>query len=195
MLNNIAKLIDIIINQTNKITHWVARLGGIILIISVVMIVVEVLFRKIAGISVFPATEISGYFMAIIASWSFAYAMLEKAHIRIDIFYMKSCNKIRCFLDLISICSLVFISIFATDAVISIVSDTYESNAHSNSPLMAPLWIPQLLWTFGFMWFTFSVSLLLFRAVIALLQQDQKKFNQMLSSPSVDDHIDEVTRN
>ncbi|WP_188745464.1 TRAP transporter small permease subunit [Marinobacterium zhoushanense] len=195
MLNNIAKLLDITINRANQVTRWIARLGGIILLASVFMIVAEILFRKVASLSIIPATEISGYFMAIIASWSFAYAMLEKAHIRIDIFYLKSCNKVRNFLDILAIFSLVFISIFATDAVFSVTLDTYESDAHSNSPLMAPLWIPQFLWMFGFMWFSFSVSLLLLRALVALLQQDQKKFSHMLSSPSVEDHVNEVARN
>ncbi|WP_449285406.1 TRAP transporter small permease subunit [Marinobacter sp. PE14] len=194
MLKNIAKVLDVTIDQANKLTRWIARLGGVVLLAAVVMIVIEVLFRKIADISVFPATEMSGYFMAIIASWSFSYAMLEKAHIRIDVFYEKACNKIRNLLDLLSICSLVFISIFAADAVISVVLDTYRSNAHSNSPLMAPLWIPQLLWMFGFVWFTFSVSLLLLRALVALLELDQRRFSHLLSSPSVDDHINEVTR-
>lgn len=195
MLNKIAKLLDVTINQVNKVTRWIARLGGIILLAAVLMIVVEVLFRKIAGRSVFPATEISGYFMAIIASWSFAYAMLEKAHIRIDIFYLKSCKRLRNFLDILSICSLIMISVYASNAVINIVFDTYESNAHSNSPLMAPLWIPQFLWMIGFLWFTLAVSLILLRALVALLEQDQKSFNRLLSSPSVDDHINEHTRN
>lgn len=194
MLKNIAKVLDVTIRRANILTRWIARLGGLILLAAVIMIVIEVLFRKIAGISIFPATEMSGYFMAIIASWSFSYAMLEKAHIRIDVFYAKAGNKMRNLLDLLSIFSLVFISIFAADAVISVVLDTYESNAHSNSPLMAPLWVPQLLWMFGFVWFTFFVSLLLLRALVALLELDQRRFGHLLSSPSLDDHINEVTR-
>lgn len=195
MFENLAQILDAAINRVNQVSRWIARLGGLILIATVLMIVVEVSFRKLAGRSVFPATEISGYFMAIIASWSFAYAMLEKAHIRIDIFYMKSSHRLRNLLDILSICSLALVCVYATDAAMAIAFDAYESNARSNSPLMTPLWIPQTLWLLGFVWFTISVFLLLLRALVALFCHDQSRFSNLLSSPSVDDHINEISRN
>ncbi|MBY4678784.1 TRAP transporter small permease subunit [Marinobacterium arenosum] len=194
MFENLAKLLDSLISRVNHVSRWIARLGGLILLGSVVMIIVEVAFRKLANQSIFPATEVSGYTMAIIASWSFAFAMLEKAHIRIDILYLKAGKLVRNLLDIIAICCLAGVCLYATHAVTNIAVDAYLSDARSNSPLMAPLWIPQFLWAVGFVWFSISITLLIIRSLLAFFSNDQKKVSSLIASPSVDDHINEITQ-
>src|SRR5690625_4145966 len=72
---------------------WISRLGiwagGLLLMAAVVMIVVEILMRRTVGWSFRGAHELSGYVLAISAAWSFAFALQEKAHIRVDVFYAR----------------------------------------------------------------------------------------------------------
>lgn len=193
MFNKLAVVLDAAINRANQISRWIAISGGIALMVSIAMIIIEVFFRKIAGRSIFPATELTGYLMAIIASWSFAYTMLNKAHIRIDAIYVKCGSRTRAALDVLSACCLAIVCLYASDAAMGVALEAFHSDAKSNSPLMTPLWIPQSLWMLGILWFTAFIFLVLLRALIALLCNDRSRFNSLLANPSVEDHINEIT--
>jgi TRAP-type mannitol/chloroaromatic compound transport system permease small subunit len=59
----------------------------------VLLIAVEIVMRRTVGTSPGLSFEYSGYVLGISASWSFAYALFHKAHIRIDAAYVRFAPK------------------------------------------------------------------------------------------------------
>lgn len=168
---------------------WLARAGGALILLTVGMVVVEVLSRQFTGRSVVPATELTGYIMAISASWAFAYALVQKAHIRIDVLYAQCSVPVRSVLDLVALLSLASFSILAVTSVFDVAWSAWEKGARANTPLNTPLWIPKFLWLVGLCWFSVAVSALTVRVIIALLTRDFESVQRLAGSTSVTEEL------
>jgi TRAP-type mannitol/chloroaromatic compound transport system permease small subunit len=142
------------------------------ILLTVALVTIKVASRVFMGRSAVHATELTGYIMAISASWSFAYTLMCKAHIRIDALYLTFPMKIRGVLDLVALLALAMLSILVVDAVSEVLSDTYSRDSTANTPLNTLLWMPQALWLRGLIWFSFAVSVVFLRAFFGLLSGD-----------------------
>lgn len=60
--------------------------GGALIIAAAFLVGIEVVIRKAFTLTIGGADELSGYALAISTSWALAFALLERAHIRIDPF-------------------------------------------------------------------------------------------------------------
>ena len=67
-----------------KISLWLARIGGLLLVLASFVITFEILVRKLFLLPFSVGTELSTYALAISGSWSFSYALLNRAPVRID---------------------------------------------------------------------------------------------------------------
>ena len=72
-----------------RISLWMSRIGGLCLLAAAVLIAFEILARKFLLLPFNVGTELAAYALAIGASWSFAYALLHRAHVRIDVIYRR----------------------------------------------------------------------------------------------------------
>ncbi len=73
-----------LVHLAGRVSTWAAWLSGGLLFLTAVLIAVEVVLRKVFALSLGGADEISNYVLAVTSSWTFGYALLRKAHIRID---------------------------------------------------------------------------------------------------------------
>lgn len=114
----------------------------------------DVLARKWGSYLGLPTTrvtdEISGYMLALAATWGFAYALRSDAHVRVDVLFPYMGRRLRAAMDFIA---LVLMALFA--AVISwkiwvLVLDSLESGIRSSTYLLTPLYIPQGILGVGF---------------------------------------------
>lgn len=159
-----------ILDQLRRINHGVALLAGLVLVACVAFILIDVLLRQI-GSSLGGTDEISGYVMAAVTAWGMAYALLEMAHVRIDILRTQLGQPGRVLLDLIAMISMAAVTLLIAVQSWPVLGRTLEVDARANTPLETPLWIPQLIWWMGWAWFAIASCVLLICAVSMMVKR------------------------
>lgn len=139
----------------------VAFVCGAALMAAVVLILLEVAGRRLPALRVGGADELSGYVMAGIATWGFAYALVERAHVRIDLLYMKLPAPGRAWLDILAMLSVAFVAVLVSWYAFDVLGKSIARGSRSNTPLGIQLWIPQAIWFAGWAWLTLTSTLLL----------------------------------
>lgn len=143
-----------------RLNRLVAMILGLVLILTVLFILTDVLMRRFRLGSLGGSDEISSYVMAAVASWGLSFALLERAHVRIDFLRQKLARGAQVGMDLLAM--------IATNAVVLLIAfqcwpvlqKTLERGARANTPLETPLWIPQGIWFSGWVWFAVTATLL-----------------------------------
>lgn len=194
MLQQVNSFLDRVLAGVKVGSLWFARAGGVMILLTVALVTIEVASRVFIGRSAVHATELTGYIMAISASWSFAYTLMCKAHIRIDALYLTFPMKVRGVLDLVALLALAMFSILVVDAVFGVLSHSYSGGSTANTPLGTPLWMPQALWFVGLIWFGFAVCMVSLRAFFGLLGGDTEGVQKLAGSPTLDEQIEDENK-
>ncbi|AZT85639.1 TRAP transporter small permease [Marinobacter sp. NP-4(2019)] len=194
MFQRVNSLLDRVLAGVQVGSLWFARAGGVLILLTVALVTTEVLTRQFTGRSAVHATELTGYIMAISASWSFAYTLMCKAHIRIDALYLNFPMKVRGVLDLVALLAMAMFAILVVDAVFSVISASYSGGSTANTPLGTPLWMPQALWFLGLVWFGFAVCMVSLRALFGLLAGDVEGVQKLAGSPTLDEQIEDENK-
>lgn len=155
-----------------KASKFAVYICGILLFISVFLVGIEVFLRKFFLISMGGVDEISGYILGICISWSLAYVLYEKMHIRIDILYRKMPIRIKAFLNMLSMLfTMLFTAFIAYYAFLVFYTSAYKHST-ANTPLGTPLWIPQSFWFFGFLFFLVVIFVLFLKSIKAFIKKE-----------------------
>ena len=177
---------------TSTVSLWMARVGGGALLGVALLISVEVILRmlRIGNMSV--GTELSSYALAIGATWSLAYVVFERGHVRVDIIARKLSAVPRTMLDVLSLASLAIIGIVLSVGAYGMLATSLRLGAKSNTTLGIPLAIPQALWTLGLVWFALIALGRTFQAIRAMARNDHVEAARIAASPSADDDVEEA---
>ena len=167
-----------IIDFLRRINSGVALLAGLSLLACVALILIEIVVRQM-GMPLGGTDEISGYVMAITTSWGVAYALTEKAHVRIDLLRAKCVPAGRALLDCVAILALAGTAIVVAWRGWSVLSKTLATGAKANTALETPLWIPQLLWWSGWVWFAVSAVLIAVASLMLLAHRRYDDVNEI----------------
>ncbi|HEY0885277.1 MAG TPA: TRAP transporter small permease subunit, partial [Ramlibacter sp.] len=68
----------------SRIAVWA---GGALTLACVFLISFDVVARKFFGFTVGGSDELSGYVFAISTTWAFAYVLLQRGNVRVDVLY------------------------------------------------------------------------------------------------------------
>lgn len=185
------RCLDAVIARAERISRGLAWAAGALLLMMVALIVTEILMRRLLGRGLGLSFEYSGYVLGISASWSFAYALFHKAHIRIDAAYVRLGSRGRQAFDLLAMGCLAAFAVFAAQAAWGVLDESLMRGSVSNTPLRTPMWIPQAMWVGGWIWFAFTVALLMLRIVIAALAGDAETFRRLAGGSTIDEQIAE----
>ncbi len=172
-------MVETVVAWFRRLNDVAAVLIGFVLLGTAAFILVEIVLRR-AGASFGGSDEISGYVMAGTTSWGMAYALVTLTHVRIDIARLRLKPIGRAMLDILSMTALTAVALIIAVQTWPVLSKTLASGARANTPLETPLWIPQMLWWSGWVWFAISASVILICAVLALLQRDIDKVNSLI---------------
>lgn len=152
------------IEKLKKSSEYFVYFCGILLFASVLLISTEVVLRKFFLISFGGADELSSYALGICISWSLAYVLFEKMHIRIDIIYNIVSKKLQNLFDFISMgFTFAFVSLLVYFSS-GVVYTSFIKNSTANTPLGTKLWIPQFIWLLGFVFFLLVLGVLFYKA-------------------------------
>ena len=158
---------------------------------SVLLVSVDVICRKFLGFTTGAANELSGYAFAVSTAWALAFATLQRANVRVDVVYQHLPVRVAAVLDWVALVALgVFLAVL-TFYAFDVVHTSWSENAHANTPLGTPLWIPQSLWFIGLTWMCVVLALMLVRASVALVTGDLETLQALCGVRSAQEEADD----
>ena len=160
---------DSLLVMLRRLNRLVAVLVGVMLLGCAAVVLSDILLRQ-AGSSFGGTDEISGYVMAIATSWGMGFALLELAHVRIDLLRSRVNSLGRAVFDLFSM-----VVLSATVTLIAfwcwpVLERSLSMSSRANTPLETPLWMVQLPWFAGWIWFALMAWLTFLAALVLVLR-------------------------
>ncbi|MBG0843285.1 TRAP transporter small permease subunit [Ectopseudomonas toyotomiensis] len=181
-------------NQLASI-HLIARasawVGGITLLACAFLISLDLILRKLFGISMGGADEIAGYVLAIVSSWALPIALLKRSHIRVDILYSRLPLKPKVGLDLLALAGMaIFVGALLWHSG-QVLLDSIHYRSVSTTPLQVTLWMPQSLWFAGYLFFAVTILVLAWASLMQIRQQRLTTVSALIGIHSVEEEIHE----
>ena len=173
---------------TSRVLVWI---GGGLILLSALMVTLEVILRKLLGVSLGGADELSGYAFGVATTLAFAYALFERAHIRVDALYNLFPAWLRLIASFFGLLLLVgFVAVVAVMAW-GLVADTLTHGSRSITPLRTPLAIPQIPWLAGWLFFGACGLLIGLAALVSLLRGDTAGAFRLIGTKTIDEQIED----
>lgn len=143
-----------ILQAVDRVCVALGYLAGGMYVVLAFFITYDALARKWGSYFGLPTTqvtdEISGYMLALAATWGLAYALRCGSHVRIDVVFPYLTPRLRAVADFLA---LLLMTVFATVVswkIWALVADSWESELRSSTYLLTPLYVPQLILGVGF---------------------------------------------
>lgn len=144
-------------------TNGFATLSGWLLIGLSVLVTFEIVSRKFFGFSVQGADEIGGYVLVIFSSVGFSYALVKKAHIRVDFVHRRLSPSLQAGFNILAFSLLTGFSAMLAWRAGAVAWESFAIGATAPTPLQTPLAWPQALWALALALFTVISAFYVFR--------------------------------
>ena len=182
-----------LIDATHRFSRLLVWIGGGMILLSALLVTVEIFVRKFAGVSIGGADEISGYAFGVATSLGLAFALFERAHIRVDAIFLLLPGPARMALNFLGLALLTgFAGIIAWMGW-GMLADTLAHGSRSITPMRTPLAIPQIPWLAGWAFFVLCGVLLFIGAIVALLRRDSASADRLIGVKTLDEQIEDET--
>jgi TRAP-type C4-dicarboxylate transport system permease small subunit len=174
----------------SQVAVW---LGGFALLLSAIMVTLDVIFRKLFGLTLSGSDEITGYVFAAATTWAYSFCLLNRSNIRIDALYNTLSIKPRAVLDVIGMMLLAYYVYLLTVSGFEMFVENLEYNSSAQTTLATPLWIPQVFWLSGLAFFLVCLVFLVIYGLFALLRKDWLTVSRISGIKTVEEEISEET--
>jgi TRAP-type C4-dicarboxylate transport system permease small subunit len=174
----------------SQVAVW---LGGFALLLSAIMVTLDVIFRKLFGLTLSGSDEITGYVFAAATTWAYSFCLLNRSNIRIDALYNTLSIKPRAVLDVIGMVLLAYYVYLLTVSGFEMFVENLEYNSSAQTTLATPLWIPQVFWLSGLAFFLVCLVFLVIYGLFALLRKDWLTVSRIAGIKTVEEEISEET--
>jgi TRAP-type C4-dicarboxylate transport system permease small subunit len=164
--------LDRLLTVAHAVSRAAVWIGGTLTLASVLLISYDVIVRRVFGISLGGADELSGYAFAISTSWALAFTALERGNVRVDVFYKHLPPRLGAALDWLALVALGVFAVYLTFHAWGVAETSWTQKSAANTPLATPLWMPQALWVLGLAWFCVVLATMLARVSVALVTGD-----------------------
>ena len=182
-------MLDRLIEFAAVIARVSAWISGALLTLSAIIIGIDILLRNTIAVTVGGANELAGYAMAVATPWAMIFAMLQRAHVRIDTVYTHLSSRFRAILDLVGQMATIAFFSLVTWYVGGVLQQSIELDSHSVSALAVPLALPQAIWALGFVAFLITATVLLLRAFVAFAKNDIEQVHALIGARSAQDEL------
>ena len=119
---------------------------GAAMVVFAVIVTIETIGRKFLNLSFQGVDELGGYVLAVTSSLAFSLALVDRAHIRIDLFHRLLPRPMQRMLDLASVSMIALLALLLVYAAWFTVQETVEFHSTAPTPWATPLIWPQSLW-------------------------------------------------
>lgn len=147
--------------------------------------------RKLFNISLGGADELSGYGFGVATTFALSFALLERAHIRVDALIAVLPKRLHVAINFLGLWLLIGFAFILTAMVWSMVADTLTHGSRSITPMRVPLMIPQLPWLFGWVFFVFTGMLITLVSLQRLWRRDRDGVQALIGVKSIDEQIED----
>lgn len=185
--------------QNNSPAAWGERLARVTAIAAgygilglSLLIAFEVIARKLFNYSIQGANEIGGYVLAAGVAFSFAYALIERAHTRVDVFLSLLPRWLQAPLNSLAQLALATMAGFMVWRAAITLFESVEFQSRASTPLQTPLWIPQTLWVIGLGVFALFAGAAALRAMVGLASGRVDAVNREFGPRTTDDDLDDA---
>lgn len=163
---------------------------GILMLTLAMLITLETLIRKFFSLSLGGVDELGGYAIAIAAPLAFCVAMVDQAHIRINLLHMRLPMPLQAMLNALAAISLGLLAAFLLYFTVKTVMDTQMYRSIAQTPWATPLIYPQAVWLIAMTAFTAAAAWLSVKALVLLGKRDWKGLNQQFGPSSTSDELE-----
>ncbi len=198
------EILDRIYRALERSSLFAAWMGGLAMLLASVMIVIEVLGRKIGGTEVFGVVlpsfrvpgsdEYAGYVFAGATAWAYAYCLVHRSHIRIDALYNLFPAKIRAVLDVVGLALLGIYILILTERAWVVLLGTLDKGSRAATPQQTPLWLPQTVWVTGLTFFAIVTVFVFLYAFLCLVTGRSGQVQRLAGTMSVQEEVDSETK-
>jgi TRAP-type C4-dicarboxylate transport system permease small subunit len=182
----------------NRAVHVLSAIFGYMFLALSFLISAETLARKLFKFSFQGVDELGGYALAIGSSLAFSIAMVERAHIRIDLLHERFSVRLRAWLNWLSVTLLAAFSLFLIWICWTVLADTLTYGSTAQTPWATPLIYPQGIWYAALVLFAFVGVWLAVRASMLLfhgrLDQLNAEFHPKGAIEELQDELEDVGR-
>lgn len=178
----------------SRLSLWAVWTGGAALMLAAIMVTIDVILRKSFDITMSGSDEISGYVFAGATTWAYAYCLLHRSNIRIDALYNLLPMVLRALLDIIGLTLLLVYMAFLTWKGIDVFATSWARDSVSISSLAIPLWIPQLIWLSGLVFFNITLVFLIIHCAVSWALAGAGAVQALAGTMSVQEEVADSTR-
>ncbi len=172
-----------------------ANICGYILLALAVLVTAETLARKLLNVSLQGVDELGGYALAVSSALAFTTALVERAHIRIELFHIKLPVLLQMVLNWLAITSLAAFGGLLAFVCFTIVVDSYEYGSTAPTPWATPLIYPQSLWYAGIVIFALVSSMMTLHATYLLFIGNAMTLNRLYGPKEAVEEVKEELAN
>ncbi len=183
--------LDRLIERVHTLARYGVWFGGGLILLAAFVVSFDVVIRKLFNISLGGADEFSGFALAIGSAWAFGFALLERAHVRIDSVYTTLPRPVRAVLDILGLSVFgIFMSLMAWQGT-GVFMESVRNSTVTLSAIAWPLRYPQFLWVAGLWWFVAIVIVLWIRAVLTIVRGNFLLVQKQIGSKTVQEEVNE----
>ena len=134
----------------DTIYYWLGYVCGVELLLLGFFITWQVVARKLDWPQA-PGTDVmSGYVLAMAATWAFSYSLRSGSHVRIDVLLPYMGTRTRAVADWLAIGAVLFLGWVTMWKMWENVVNNYERGVVTNDYPLTPLFIPKIVVSLGF---------------------------------------------
>jgi TRAP-type C4-dicarboxylate transport system permease small subunit len=185
------EILDKLIGWARTISRYGAWFGGGLILMAAVVVSLDVIIRELFTLPVGGTDELSGFALAISSAFAFSYALLERAHVRIDSLYTTLPMRIRAVLDIIGLAVFTLFMTLLSWQALGVFTQSVNNSTVTLSAFAWPLRFPQFFWVAGLFWFVVVAVLLLLRAILTIFNGDYVKVQRQIGSKTVQEELEE----
>ena len=168
-----------------------ANVCGYILLGLAVLVTTETLGRKLFNISLQGVDELGGYALAVGSALAFTTALVERAHIRIELFHVMLPVPLQMALNWLAITSIAAFGGLLAFVCFTILSDSFAYNSTAPTPWATPLIYPQSLWYAGMVIFALVSAVIALHATYLLVTGNAAALNRMYGPKEAAEEVKE----
>ncbi len=150
---------------------------GLMMLAFAVLVTVDTIARKLLNFSFQGTDELGGYALAVGSSLAFTVALIERAHIRIDLVHVKLPVIVQAVLNWLSSLLLAAFALMLVWVCYSVIVDTVTYRSTAATPWATPLIYPQSVWYAALIVFALAAVWLALRATLLLVSKRIDKLN------------------
>jgi TRAP-type C4-dicarboxylate transport system permease small subunit len=183
--------LDRLIARVWSLSRYGVWFGGALILLAAVIIGIEVVIRKLFNVTIGGADELSGFALAISSAWALGFALLERAHVRIDSLYTALPAPVCAFLDILGLTVFTVLMSLLTWQALGVFQASVEMGSRTMTVLETPLMVPQFFWLLGLASFVIIAALLLLRALVTVAGGHFQQVQMQIGSRTVRQDLDE----